>query len=159
MCSRVVTCLRPLDPDEPPTFTIGLGNLRDKNGQTTDFILVWFLDKAQLGLVFDYTLRETIDEDVEIDDPNSIGHASKLKSSFNDFDCYFSLATLDGDFRFGDGTDPEKELTTQLEGDITLYLNPFAYQGFRVEDACRHEGVIQEFSKDLFLQVIDRNDI
>lgn len=154
--STVVTCLRPLDSDVVPTFSVGLGRLLDKNGHSTHFILAWLLDKATLGLVYNYTESLLSDEEVELGDPN---YARRLLTGhFPGVEREFSLATLDGDFRLGDGIDPEKELLSQLEADITLYLNTFAYDGFRVEDACRFHGVIQEFSKELMLQAMDETN-
>lgn len=147
--SKVVTCLRPRDANVDPSLMIGLGRLLDSERSSMPFILVWFLDKAKLGVVYDYTETVFGNSDIEFEEHDLEHHTNTYKASFPGVGFEFSLATLDGDFQLGDGKDPEKEWKTQLEGDITLYLNPFVYTGFKIEDACRTEGVIRPFSKEL----------
>ena len=169
MTNKVVTCLKPLDTGLAPSFVIGLGYLRDEEKCYTDYILVWFLEKQQLGLVYNYPKELQDDSDEECNEDESLAsrageaedteererqqsRASARKGSFIGVDFAFSMAVLEGDFRFEDGEDPANELQIQLDQDITFYLQPFAYQGFRVEDACRYEGVIRPMCRDLLMR-------
>lgn len=133
---------------------IGLGNLIDAQGDDTRFILVWFLDMKTLGLVYDYMKRcdkhSDRDSDDDCDDyTDNESHAEHLHGSFAGAGAAFSIATLEGQYRLGDGQDPDTEISTQLDQDITLYVNPIAYKGFLVEDACRTQGVIKPISRQL----------
>ena len=139
---------------------IGLGYLRTNANRNTDFALVWFLDARKFGIVYDYT-RPLFDDDMptgseleEETDQDADPHmrANALIGSFVGVDVKFSLGTLEGDYSLGDGKDPDGELQRQLDADITFYLEPFAYKGFRVEDACRHGNVIQAMSQDLLME-------
>lgn len=152
---KTVTCLRSGDFEFSPTFTIGLGCLIDQNSKFTKFILVWFLDKKKFGLAYNYVLRTSDEEISDEDDYSSENRTGKMKASLVDAEVIFSLAILEGDYCLRDGKDPESEMSTQLDQDITFYLNPFAYNGFLVEDACRHQGVIQALDKELLIQVSD----
>ena len=161
--SNVVTCLRPLDSNALPSLVIGLGLIRDLGDSNTDFILVWFLDQGKLGLVYDYTKPIYDDDDdddgVDEEDLNPSKRTERLKGSFIGVDVEFSMATLEGDFHFGDGQDPERELQVQLGDNIMFDLRPFAYDGFEVEDACRYQGVIQPFCTDLLRRSVASNTI
>ena len=146
--SKVVTCLRPLDDNVDPTFIIGLGKV--EGSTATDFILVWFLEKQKLGLVYDYTKPLENEEEMAEEDVILAWEArnDKLKGEFVGCGLPFSMATLEGDYRFEDGKDPEQELSIQLDQGTTFSLEPFAYEGFSVEDACRHQGVMRPVSDD-----------
>lgn len=145
--SNVVTCLRL--PDGPAVSTIGLGFLRDLSNRSTGFFLVWLLTSQKYGIVYDYTHRRYDSDESDTEDFNY-----DYRREVVDPGVRFSIATLEGDYRLGDGQDPQKELATQLDQDITFFIKPFAYNGFKVEDACRYQGVIQPLDKDIVAKAV-----
>ena len=155
----VVNCLKPLDSDVVAQFTIGLGTLWDDNTPTF-FALVWFLDQQKLGIICDYTSPGPPESCCDMGSYDSeeggwIVDTSMLKHSFAGVQGKLSMALLEGDYRLMDGQEPQRELEEQLNGDTTFSLEPFAYQGFDIEDACRYKGDIQPMEKEAFMHVID----
>lgn len=107
-----------------------------------------------LGLVYDYMQcydsNSDGDSDDDVDDyTGNESYAKQLYGSFAGAGAKFSIATLEGQYRLGDGQDPDTEILTQLDQDITFYVNPITYGGFLVEDACRTQGVIKPISQRL----------
>lgn len=152
----MVTCLKPLDGE--PRLIIVLGLLTTDSRGSIGLVLVWFLAEKQYGVVFDYTDPPEIDIDEQSDGSthdditqDDITHEDYRRRLVDD-DIEFSMAILDGQYRLGDGRDPEAELATQEDQDITFALIPFAFKGFSVEDACRYQGVIQPLEQDVLMK-------
>ena len=109
--------------------------------------LVWFIDQKKLGLMYDYSV---------VADDQGERYGEGLKGTFPGVEREFSLATLEGSlpgvdegsslamldwiFRFGGAHQDQAQHAFRVE--------PFAFQGFSIEDPCRHKGVIQPCNAD-----------
>ena len=152
---EIVSCVRPLD-EGPVSFIIGLGALVDSFTECdTFFNLVWFLNQQKLGIVYDYTLPRPADPEWEEElDPDFDPEIDPKTLKYTLEEITFSMATLKGDYQLLDGRNPIKESQQQLECDVVFELEPFAFQGFHIEDACRYKGIIQSMEKETLMQIL-----